>query len=84
MWAGLRNVPRRAFDGAPEDLHALSFIDYEAGEHPEGIAGAAIIWGGVLVKTGVFEWAVADDTHLVLITTFDYPRVRDFPLRAAP
>jgi hypothetical protein len=78
MWAQLRNVPERAFDGGREDIDALGFIDYEAGEHPEGTSGAAIIWGGVLVKTGVFKWAVADG-NLVLVTTFDYPRVMIFP-----
>lgn len=79
MWAKLRHVPERRFDGGRDDLDALHFIDYEAGSHPEGDGGAATIFGGVLVATGLFEWAVADDAHLVLLTTLDYPRVMIFP-----
>lgn len=79
MWAELRNVPEHHFDGGPDDLDALNFIDYEAGYHPQGTSGAAIIWSGVLVKTGVFKWAVGDDARLALVTTYDYPRVAIFP-----
>jgi hypothetical protein len=79
MWRRLRNVPERIFDGGRQDLDTLSFIDYEAGEHPEGNFGAAIIFGEVLVKTGVFTWAIADDTHFALVTTQEYPRVMILP-----
>jgi len=79
MWAELVNVPERRFEGDPEDIDTLNFIDYEAGDHPEGASGAAIIFGGVLVKTGLFEWAIGDETHLVLVTTTDYPRVMIYP-----
>jgi hypothetical protein len=79
MWARLRSVPERTFDGGREDIDALNFIDYEAGEHPQGTSGAAMIWGGVLVKTGLFMWAIADDHDLVLVTTLDYPQVTIFP-----
>jgi hypothetical protein len=56
----------RAFAGSREDIDALDFIDYEAGSHPEGLAGAAVIWGGVLESTGVLSWAVGDEQHWVL------------------
>ena len=79
MWSGLTSVPERTFDGGPEDLGTLNFIDYQAGEHPNGVLGAALIFGGVLVRTGVFDWAVGDDGHLVLVTRLDYPRVMIFP-----
>jgi hypothetical protein len=79
MWTALRHVPERNFDGGRDDLDALSFIDYEAGHHPEGAFGAAIIFGGVLVKTGVFAWAMADETWLALVTTQEYPRVTILP-----
>jgi hypothetical protein len=75
----LKNVPERRFDGGREDIDALDFIDYEAGEHPEGLAGAAVIWGGVLVATGALEWAVGDEQHFVLFTDVGYPRALIFP-----
>ena len=63
MWSRLKNVPERRFDGRREDIDALDFIDYEAGQHPEGLAGAAIIWGGVLASTGALSWAIDDEQH---------------------
>src|SRR4051812_28056301 len=74
MWAKLKNVPQRAFDGSREDIAALDFIDYEAGHHPEGLAGAAIIWGGVLEATGTLSWALGDGQHIVLVGDPDHPR----------
>jgi len=79
MWTKLKNVPYRAFDGTREDIDALDFIDYEAGHHPEGLAGAAVIWGGVLAATGVLSWAVGDEQHFVLVGEPDYPRALIFP-----
>jgi hypothetical protein len=79
MWAKLKNVPERRFDGGREDIAALDFIDYEAGDHPEGLAGAAVIWGGVLASTGVLSWAIGDEQHWVLIRDPDYPRALIFP-----
>ena len=78
MWAKLKNVPPRAFDGSRDDLDALDFIDYEAGHHPQGLVGAAIIWGGVLAATGLVTWAFADE-QLVLVGDPDYPRALIFP-----
>lgn len=79
MWKELKNVPRREFDGGREDIDALDFIDYEAGRHPEGLAGAAIIWGGVLVATGALSWAIGDEQHFVLVGDPDFPRALIFP-----
>ena len=79
MWTKLRNVPERIFEGEPKDIAALNFIDYEAGSHPDGAVGAAIIFGSVLVKTGLFAWAVAEDGQFALTTTCDYPRVTILP-----
>jgi hypothetical protein len=79
MWAKLKNVPHRAFDGGREDIDALDFIDYEAGSHPEGLAGAAVIWGGVLAATGVLSWAIGDEQHWVLVGDPDWPRALIFP-----
>jgi hypothetical protein len=84
MWGKLKNVPERAFDGSRADIDALDFIDYESGDHPEGLAGAAVIWGGVLVGTGVLSWAVGDEQHFVLVgdpaeraLIFPYARVAE-------
>jgi hypothetical protein len=74
MWAKLTDVPHRAFDGGREDIDALDFIDYEAGCHPHGLAGAAVIWGGVLVATGALSWAIGDEQHFVLVKNADDPR----------
>lgn len=79
MWATLREVPHRAFDGGREDINALDFIDYEAGHHPHGLAGAALIWGGVLASTGALQWAVGDNQHLVLVSSEVYPRAMIVP-----
>lgn len=79
MWAKLKNVPERRFDESREDIDSLDFIDYEAGHHPEGLAGAAIIWGGVLASTGVLSWAIGDEQHWVLVGDPDYPRALIFP-----
>src|SRR5829696_3174810 len=67
MWAKLIDVPQRAFDGGREDIDALDFIDYETGQHPKGLAGAAVIWGGVLAATGALSWAIGDEQHFVLV-----------------
>lgn len=79
MWAKLKNVPERRFDGSREDIDALDFIDYEAGHHPDGLAGAAVIWGGVLASTGVLSWAIGDEQHWVLVGDPDWPRALIFP-----
>jgi hypothetical protein len=79
MWAKLTNVPERRFDGSREDIDALDFIDYEAGSHPEGLPGAAVIWGGVLASTGVLSWAIADEQHWVLIGDSDWEKALIFP-----
>lgn len=79
MWSKITNVPERRFDGSREDIDALDFIEYEAGHHPEGHAGAAIIWGGVLVSTGVVSWAIGNDQHWVLVGDPDYPKVLILP-----
>lgn len=79
MWPKLKNVPERRFDGGRDDIDALDFIDYEAGHHPEGLAGAAVIWGGVLASTGVLSWAIGDEQHWVLVGDPDYPRALIFP-----
>ena len=72
MWVGLKQVPPRRFAGDPEDINALDFIDYEAGHHPQGLAGAAIIWGGVLAGAGL-SWAVGEGSQLFLVDTIDTP-----------
>ena len=79
MWAKLKNVPHRAFDGSREDIDALDFIDYEAGNHPEGLPGVAVLWGGVLASTGVLSWAIGDEQHWVLVGDPDWPRALIFP-----
>ena len=79
MWATLKNVPERRFDGSREDIDALDFIDYEAGSHPEGLPGAALIWGGVLASTQVLSWAIGDEQHWVLVADPDWPRALIFP-----
>jgi hypothetical protein len=79
MWAKLRNVPRRNFDGSRDDINALDFIDYEADSHPEGLPGAAIIWGGVLAATGALSWAIGDEQHFVLVAASDYLSALIFP-----
>jgi hypothetical protein len=79
MGAKLKNVPERRFDGSREDIDALDFIDYEAGHHPEDLAGAAVIWGGVLASTGVLSWAIGDEQHWVLVGDPDWPRALIFP-----
>jgi hypothetical protein len=79
MWSKLKNVPVRLFNGGREDIDSLDFIDYEAGHHPEGLAGAAVIWGGVLAATGGLSWAIGDEQHFVLIAGWDYPRALIFP-----
>jgi hypothetical protein len=75
MWGKLANVPERRFDGSREDIDALDFIDYEAGHHPDGLRGAAIILGGVLVATGALSWAIGLNGDLVLVADPVYPRV---------
>jgi hypothetical protein len=79
MWAKLKNVPHRTFDGSREDIDALDFIDYEAGHHPEGLAGAAVMWGGVLAATGVLSWAIGDEQHFVLLGDPNYPKALVYP-----
>ncbi|MCE9590735.1 MAG: hypothetical protein K8S99_09450 [Planctomycetes bacterium] len=79
MWAELKDVPHRPFDGSRDDIDALDFIDYEAGHHPEGLAGAAVIWGGVIVATGALSWAIGDDQHFVLVGDPHWPRALIFP-----
>lgn len=79
MWSKLTDVPPRAFDGSPDDIAALDFIDYEAGHHPEGLAGAAVIWAGVLVATGALTWAIGDEQHWVLMADQVLPRALIFP-----
>lgn len=79
MWAELKNVPERRFDGCRQDINALDFIDYEAGHHPEGLAGTAVIWGGVFAKTGLLSWAIGDEQHWVLVGDIDWPRALIFP-----
>lgn len=81
MWGKLQNVPSRAFEGGREDIDTLDFIDYEAGFHPEGDAGAAVIWGGVIVATGLLSWAVGDEKHFVLANLIepDFDRVMIIP-----
>lgn len=81
LWATLRGayVPPCTFNGDSADIDALDWIDYEAGFHPLGLQGAAIIWGRVLVATGALQWAVGNEQHLILTSTCVYPRVMIFP-----
>lgn len=79
MWGKLKSVRRCGFEGGREDIEALDFIDYEAGSHPEGLAGAAVIWGGVLAATGVVSWAIGDEQHFVLVSDSECPRALVFP-----
>jgi hypothetical protein len=74
MWAKLKTLPPCAFVGGREDLDALDFIDYEGLDHPEGLQGAAIIWGGVIAATGALRWAVGDESHFVLTIDEGWPR----------
>lgn len=82
MWTSPRfkDLPPCPFIGTREDIDALDFIDYElGGDHPKDLAGAALLWGGVLAATGVLSWAVADEQHLVLVGDPIYPRVLILP-----
>lgn len=74
LWANLKNVPHRAFDGSREDIDALDFIDYEGADHPEGLAGAARIWAGVFVNSGGLQWAVDGASELFVVDHVDAPR----------
>ena len=78
MWSTLQHVPSRTFTGGPEDINTLDFLDYEAGHHPRGLSGAAIIWGGVLVHAGMF-WAVGEASELLLVDKIDSPNGIIYP-----
>ena len=68
------------FEGTKVDIDVLDFIGYEAGDHPNGLEGASILLGNVLVQTGALEWAAADDGSLLLVSTHDtYPRYVIWP-----
>jgi hypothetical protein len=56
-WASFPTLWRCVFAGTVADLHALDYLDYEGLRYPEsGIAGAALVWGNVLVTSGPFRW----------------------------
>lgn len=78
MWASLSPPCDCAFDGTPTDIDALDFVDYEAGYHPRDLLGASMIWGNVLVSTGVLNWLASDAEHL-FVGNVDYPRFLIWP-----
>ncbi|MFT3787265.1 MAG: hypothetical protein QM770_14025 [Tepidisphaeraceae bacterium] len=73
MWSAIPgDPPHQRFDGGPADIGALEFIEWEAGHHPQGLHGAAVIWAGVIEATGVLSWCIAGDSSIAL-------RIRDYP-----
>jgi hypothetical protein len=55
------------FDGRPEDVDAIDYLDYEGLDYPPcGVAGAALVWGNVLAANGPFPWFVDGQGGLVL------------------
>jgi hypothetical protein len=67
-----------SFEGAPDDLDALDYLDYEIGLPRSDLWGAALIWGGVLVANGPFRW-ILDDLGGYILGTLDDPPVFIWP-----
>ncbi len=78
MWASINPPYACEFDGSLADIDVLDFIGYEGGHHPRDLTGASLIWGNVLVATGVFGWLI-NDTGDYLIGSIDYPRFLIWP-----
>ena len=79
MWSSLRPPFPCEFVGTRSDIDALDFIGYEAGSHPRGPFGAALIWGNVIAKTGVLCWLVSESGDYLLGSS-EYPRLLIWPL----
>ncbi len=79
MWAEI-NVPFPCdFSGSKTDIEVLDFVDYEAGEHPQGARGAALLWGNVLAKTGVVAWCTDGSDLFLRANAEHYPRCLIWP-----
>jgi len=78
MWGSIGAPYECSFDGAIIDIDALDFVDYEAGYHPRDELGSSLIWGNVLVSTGVLHWLInTSGQHFV--GSIDYPRLLLWP-----
>jgi hypothetical protein len=79
MWSSIRPPYACDFTGTRTDIDALDFIEYEAGHHPRGVFGAALIWGNVIAKTELLSWLVSESGDY-LLGELEYPRVLIWPL----
>lgn len=67
-WAAMRPPFPCPFEGTPEDVGALDYLDYEVGFPTSGLLGAALVWGDVLRRHGPFRWLVSDRGDYLLGT----------------
>ncbi len=79
MWSSFSPPYACDFTGTRTDIDALDFIQYETGTHPRGLFGAALVWGGVIAKTGLLGWLVSQSGDYMLGST-EYPRFLIWPL----
>ncbi|WP_146568159.1 hypothetical protein [Posidoniimonas corsicana] len=79
MWSAIGPPYPCAFAGTRIDIDALDFIEYEAGHHPQGLPGAALIWGNVIAKSELLDWLISDAGELMLGST-RYPSLLIWPM----
>ena len=73
MWNSIRPPYPCDFRGTAKDIDVLDFIEYEAGSHPFGIHGAAMLWGNVLVASGAVRWVTNETGDFLLRSAEEYP-----------
>ncbi len=80
-WKSFSTLWHCTFEGTVEDIRALDYLDYEGIGYPgSGVAGAALVWGNVLEKSGPFRWLIDDCLgSLVLVPASGFSEIVIWP-----